>query len=79
MTTPTESQELVLLELLGRNTRTRRSARGMTQAQLAAMAGFSRTYLIEVEKGRRNVSLISLFRLSAALACDVRDLLDPLG
>jgi DNA-binding XRE family transcriptional regulator len=55
--------------------RQRRLETGMTQAELAAAAGLSRSYLSEVECGREGLSLERAARLADALECSLIDLL----
>ncbi len=52
---------------LGRRIRMLREALGMSQYVFSAMTGINRTYLIDVEKGRRNVSVDNLSRISMGL------------
>ncbi len=54
-------------ERFGAAVRALREARGLTQEALAAAAGVHRTYLSDVERGGRNVSLVNIERLAAAL------------
>jgi transcriptional regulator with XRE-family HTH domain len=44
-----------------------REALGLTQEELAERAGIHRTYLSDIERGARNVSLLNIERLAAAL------------
>ena len=44
-----------------------RSERGLSQEQLGHIAGLDRTYISGIERGVRNVSLINIFRIAAAL------------
>ena len=59
--------------------RAERAARGISQEQLADLAGLHRTYVGSVERSERNVSLDNIERLSKALGLDVAALLAPLG
>jgi len=57
-----------------------RSRRGFSQEELAGRAGLHRTYVSDVERGSRNVSLASIDRLASALEVSVAQLfsnLDP--
>jgi transcriptional regulator with XRE-family HTH domain len=46
----------------------RREELGLTQEDLADKAGIHRTYLSDIERGSRNVSLINIERVAAALS-----------
>lgn len=64
-------------KLVGRNVRTVRQARGMTQEQLAEESGFSQQYISDLERGRRNPTVVSLYELALALKSTPIDLLRP--
>ncbi len=65
------------LDILAANVRSRRLATGISQEQLARLAGLHRTYVGAVERGERNVTVSTLNKLAAALDCTVVDLLTP--
>jgi transcriptional regulator with XRE-family HTH domain len=44
----------------GQKLRTLRKKRGWTQAELADILGLDRSYLAEIEEGKRNVCLLNL-------------------
>ncbi|MBR3223983.1 MAG: helix-turn-helix transcriptional regulator [Atopobiaceae bacterium] len=44
-----------------------RVAKGLSQYRFSKMIGMDRTYLISVEKGRRNVSIDNLSKISQGL------------
>lgn len=48
---------------------------GISQEQIAARSGLHRTYISDVERGARNVSLVSLERLSAAVELPVSQIM----
>jgi transcriptional regulator with XRE-family HTH domain len=50
--------------------RTLRLERGLSQEGLATVAGLDRTYVSSCEAGRRNVTLKTICKLSAALQVD---------
>jgi transcriptional regulator with XRE-family HTH domain len=54
-------------KVLGSLIEQERSGRRMSQLELAARCGLSRTYLSDIERGLRNVSVISLCKISMAL------------
>jgi transcriptional regulator with XRE-family HTH domain len=57
------------------NLRIKRKEKGISQEDLADLAGLHRTYVGSVERGERNVSIDNMERLAAALSLDVIDLL----
>ena len=61
-------------ERFGFAVRTRREELGMTQEDLADKAGIHRTYLSDVERGSRNLSLINIERLAKALEMRMSEL-----
>jgi transcriptional regulator with XRE-family HTH domain len=62
-------------KLVGRNVRRVRSERGLTQEQFAAVSGFSQQYLSDLERGRRNPTVVTLYELARALGVTPADLL----
>lgn len=44
-----------------------RTEKGFTQEAVAEMCGVNRTFIIAVEKGRQNASVMSLVKISVAL------------
>jgi len=52
----------------------RRERMNMTQEDLADASGIHRTYLSDVERGSRNLSLINIERLAAALSLSMSEL-----
>lgn len=65
-----------LCELLGRNVRRHRLAAGLSQEELAFRAGMDRTYLSDIERGRRNPTLLTMQDLAVPLNIQVSDLLE---
>jgi transcriptional regulator with XRE-family HTH domain len=61
-------------ERFGDAVRARREELGLTQEDLAARAGIHRTCLSDVERGSRNLSLINIERLAAALSLPMAEL-----
>lgn len=55
-------------ERFGTAVKFRREELGLTQEDLADKAGIHRTYLSDVERGTRNLSLVNIERLAAALS-----------
>jgi transcriptional regulator with XRE-family HTH domain len=64
-----------LVKLLGENVRAARKTRGLSQETLAFDADMKRSYLSELERGKRNPSVRALGRLATALNVEPADLL----
>ncbi|MCC8976436.1 helix-turn-helix transcriptional regulator [Bradyrhizobium sp. Cham227] len=56
-----------LRDVLARNMRRLRAARGLSQEALAHESGINRTYLSSVERSERNISLDNLARIAVGL------------
>jgi transcriptional regulator with XRE-family HTH domain len=52
----------------------RREAIGLTQEAFAEKAGIHRTYISDVERGTRNISLVNIERIAAALSIKMSEL-----
>lgn len=61
--------------LFGRHLQTIRIAKGWSQEKLAFEAELDRTYVSSVERGRRNLSLINIYKLAKALGVAPQSLL----
>jgi transcriptional regulator with XRE-family HTH domain len=68
-----KSREPVLLKL-GRNIRKRRETSDLSQEDLALKADLDRTYIGGVERGERNVTILSALRIAKALDTTVSEL-----
>jgi transcriptional regulator with XRE-family HTH domain len=53
-----------------------RHDRSISQEELAAIAGVNRTYIGMVERGEKNVTIVTLLRLAEALGARPADLLE---
>ena len=51
----------------GRAVRKRRHQKGISQEKLAELAEIHRTYIGDVERGTRNISLVNMVRIAKAL------------
>lgn len=67
-----------VLRILARNIRSARKARGVTQEQLGELADLHRTYVCDVERGARNVTLKTLLAFAQALGTTVSQLTSQL-
>ena len=64
---------------LGNIVRAERQARKLTQQKLAFDAGLSLTYVGEIERGQRMVSIDTLLRVARALDLTAAQLLEKAG
>ena len=64
--------KLDIRERFGFAVKTRREELKLTQEDLSDGVGIHRTYLSDVERGSRNLSLINIERLAAAATCATR-------
>jgi transcriptional regulator with XRE-family HTH domain len=60
----------------GARLRELRKQAGMSQESLAHACGLDRTYVGGVERGERNVSLLNIHRIAAALGVSPREFFD---
>lgn len=65
--------------LVGRNAKRLRLAAGLTQEQLAEKSGFSQQYISDLERGRRNPTVVTLYELAQALQSTPVALIEPDG
>ena len=63
-------------EVIGNNIKRHRIDKNFSQEQLANDSEIDRTYLQSIEKGKRNVSINFLIRLSSALNVQLIKLLE---
>jgi transcriptional regulator with XRE-family HTH domain len=61
-------------ERFGDAVRARREELELTQEDLAGLAKIHRTYLSDVERGTRNISLVNIELLAAALSLSISEL-----
>ena len=59
--------ETGIVAVVAGNVRKRRKAAGLSQEELGFEAGLDRTYISQVERQQRNVTIIVLARLAKAL------------
>lgn len=53
--------------LVGKRVRELRNSIGISQEELADLAGLDRTYITSVERGKRNISIVNIEKLAKAL------------
>jgi transcriptional regulator with XRE-family HTH domain len=63
-------------QIFAGNLRRLRHAQGLSQDQLAHLAGVHRTYVGAVERCEKNISIDSIEKLALALGCPIHHLLE---
>jgi transcriptional regulator with XRE-family HTH domain len=63
--------------LVGDNCARIRKGRGMTQEQLAERSGLSQQYISDLERGKRNPTVVTLWELAQALGVSHVELVQP--
>ena len=66
----------ILIEEFGKRIRQLRTARNLSQEELAELTGFHRTYIGMVERGERNISLSNIGVFARTFEMSVSELLD---
>ena len=64
-------------KLVGDNCARLRKERGWTQEELAVRSGLSQQYLSDLERGRRNPTVVTLYEISQALEVCHLEMLRP--
>lgn len=64
-------------KLVGRNFARLRRECGLTQEQVEERSGFTQQYLSDLERGKRNPTVITLYELAQALGVSHVDLVMP--
>ena len=62
-------------KLVGQNFARLRRENGQTQEQVAELSGFSQQYISDLERGKRNPTVVTLYELAQALEVDHMELL----
>ncbi|MBK8870756.1 MAG: helix-turn-helix transcriptional regulator [Elusimicrobia bacterium] len=65
-----------IMERFGLKVREKRGRLGISQEELAFRSGLHRTYISDIERGARNVSLINIMKIAKALKARPSELLD---
>ena len=64
-------------KLVGDNCAKFRKLRGMTQEQLAEKSGLSQQYLSDLERGKRNPTIVTIYEIAMALGVSHIELVQP--
>ena len=62
--------------LVGKRVRELRNKLGISQEELADIAGLDRTYITSIECGKRNISIVNIERVAKALGVTLREFFD---
>lgn len=62
----------------GNKVRELRKQKGISQEELGFKSGLHRTYISDIERGSRNVSLINLEKIAKALSVKINSLLNDI-
>jgi transcriptional regulator with XRE-family HTH domain len=68
-----------ILIRFGHNVRELRKAKGLSQEQLSFRAGLHRTYIGMIERAEKNITLVNIEKIAAALDVSIIDLLKSNG
>lgn len=71
-----KTHKISILEKFGKHVRAMRTAKGISQEELAFRAGVHRTYLGGIERGERNPSLKNIAAIAEALQVPLAELFD---
>lgn len=64
-------------KLVGRNFARLRREKGLTQERVEELSGFSQQYLSDLERGKRNPTIVTLYELAQAIGVSHVDLVQP--
>ncbi len=64
-----------LLVLLGKRVQELRAGKGWTQEEFAHVSGLHRTYIGQIERGEKNISIANLVKISGVLGVTLAELL----
>ncbi|MFY9221983.1 MAG: helix-turn-helix transcriptional regulator [Blastocatellia bacterium] len=72
----TKNTRLKARKIFAQKLREIRLQQGLSQEELAALAGLHRTYVGSVERGERNISIDNMECLAMALKINIKELLN---
>lgn len=76
MATTYTSSEQKVLKKIGAKIRRFRNETQLSQEEFARKCGLDRTYISDVERGERNVSVLNLFKIAKSLKVSPSSLLE---
>ena len=60
-------------KIYGKKLKTFRKKKGLSQEELSFKSSLHRTYISEVERGRRNISIVNIAKIAKALRMKIKD------
>lgn len=69
------NKERIIMADFGQRVRQLREETGLSQEKLAELTDVHRTYISGIERGRQNISLLTMHKLAEALAVEIETLL----
>lgn len=63
-------------ELFGQKIRLVRMSKGLSQEELGNQSGLHRTYIGQVERAEKNISLKNIYKIANSLDVEIRELFD---
>jgi transcriptional regulator with XRE-family HTH domain len=66
--------DMDMRKLVGDNCARIRKARGMTQEELSEKSGLSQQYLSDLERGKRNPTIVTIYHIAGALGVSHEEL-----
>ena len=73
------NKEKALLKKIGQNLQKLRHQRGISQEQLAYDTDLDRTYISDIEQGKKNPTIIVLSRIADTLKVQIKDIINGNG
>ena len=64
----------MIQKIVGQRIREIRKGKGYSQEELASRADLDRTYMTSVECGRRNISIVNLYKIAKALGVTLEEM-----
>ena len=62
--------------IYGERLKTLRKKKGLSQEELGFKSSLHRTYISEVERGRRNISIVNIAKIAKALNVSIKEFFD---
>jgi transcriptional regulator with XRE-family HTH domain len=63
-------------KLFGKKLRLLRMSKGLSQEELGLQSGIHRTYIGQIERAEKNITIQNVYRIAKTLELDIRELFD---